>query len=307
MSFALAAWAELHGPNSPNILCPPTPDFTAWRFHSCKSPKPSCIQDLPNQKPSCPAAAIFVLLLLPPLGVQDKIITALVTVARGPQDFGGFCRAVAGDVGLFSARWHKDQGQMGKSIAHTWSSLKHHVYRVTTELGAAPCPGATRSHHGTNPPAQTLPVTANGSQSPVQNHLITTERGSGQRTWPWVDTTTPGPACCEDPAAPALFPLVLPRGRCVAAAPPALRPLASAAMGLTRLLTQMHKYIIAAPKASIINQWREMGASSRDGKNHAEAGGGSPPPPHSHRGAGGGGTIPPVPPSCSLLSIPMGQ
>lgn len=77
-------------------------------------------------------------------------------------------------------------------------------------------------------------------------------------------------------------------------------------MGLTRLLTQMHKYIIAAPKASIINQWREMGASFRDGKNHAEAGGGSPPPPHSHRGAGGG-AIPPVPPSCSLLSIPMGQ
>lgn len=82
---------------------------------------------------------------------------ALVTVAGGLQDFGGFCRAVAGDVGLFSARWHKDQGQTETSIAHTWSSLKHHVYRVTTELGAAPCPGVTRSHHGPNPPAQTLP------------------------------------------------------------------------------------------------------------------------------------------------------
>lgn len=147
MSFALAPWAGLRGPNSPNNLCAPAPDFTAsWRFHSCKSPNPSCIRDLPNQKPSCPAAAIFVLLLLPPLWVQDKIIMALVTVAGGLQDFGGFCRAVAGDVGLFSARWHKDQGQTETSIAHTWSSLKHHVYRVQQSWGlplVLVSPGAT--------------------------------------------------------------------------------------------------------------------------------------------------------------------
>lgn len=84
MSSAPAARAELRRPNSPNNLGAPAPDFTAGcRFHSCKSPNPSRIRDLPNQKPSCPAAAIFVLLLLPPLWVQDKIITAVVTVAGG--------------------------------------------------------------------------------------------------------------------------------------------------------------------------------------------------------------------------------
>lgn len=67
--------------------------------------------------------------------------------------------------------------------------------------------------------------------------------------------------------------------------PPALRSHASAVMGLTSLLTQMHKYTITAPKASIINWWRETRA-----RYHAEEtqqGWGLLAPSLGYRGAGG--------------------